>query len=70
RETRLLRIARALASGCTVTEIADAEGISRNLASKEANSAECRHLLMDFVNNERDEMQADRRQLPAAKNDN
>ena len=42
REGRLTRIAKALASGATVTEIAEAEGIGRTLASREANSPECR----------------------------
>ena len=38
RESRLFRIAKALASGATVTDIAEAEGIGRTLASREANS--------------------------------
>jgi hypothetical protein len=38
REGRLARITKALASGATVTDIAEAEGISRTLASREANS--------------------------------
>ena len=42
REGRLARIAKALASGATVTDIAEAEGIGRTLASREANSPECR----------------------------
>lgn len=41
REGRLARIAKALASGATVTDIAEAEGIGRTLASREANSPEC-----------------------------
>ena len=45
REGRLTRIAKALASGATVTEIAEAEGIGRTLASREANSPECRQLI-------------------------
>ena len=38
------------------TEIAEAEGISRTLASREANSPECRQLVAEFVSDERDEM--------------
>ena len=38
REGRLTRIAKALASGATVTDIAEAEGIGRTLASRTANS--------------------------------
>ncbi len=38
----LARIAKAFVSGATVTEIAEAEGISRTLASRETNSPECR----------------------------
>ena len=56
REGRLTRIAKALASGATVTEIAEAEGIGRTLASREANSPECRQLIAEFVSDERDEM--------------
>ena len=56
REGRLARIAKALASGATVTEIAEAEGIGRTLASREANSPECRQLIAEFVSDERDEM--------------
>jgi hypothetical protein len=41
-----------------VTEIAEAEGIGRTLASREANSPECRQLLAEFVSNEHDEMRA------------
>ena len=52
----LARIAGAVASGRTVTEIAEAEGISRAMASREANSLECRQLLMDFVNHEHETM--------------
>ena len=58
REGRLARIAKALASGATVTEIAKAEGIGRTVASKDANSAECRQLVVEFVNTEQDEMRA------------
>ncbi len=58
REGRLARIAKALVSGATVTDIAEAEGIGRTLASREANSPECRQLIAEFVNAERDEMQA------------
>ena len=36
REGRLTRIAKALASGVTVTEIAEAEGIGRTLASRDS----------------------------------
>jgi hypothetical protein len=39
-----------------VTEIAEAEGIGRTLASREANSPECRQLVAEFVSDERDEM--------------
>ncbi len=56
REGRLARIAKALVSGATVTDIAEAEGIDRTLASREANSPECRQLVAEFVTNERDEM--------------
>ena len=52
RQARLARIAGALASGATVTEIAADEGISRVMASRDANSAECRQLIADFVNEE------------------
>jgi hypothetical protein len=55
-ETRLFRIARALASGATVTDIATAEGIGRTSASKLANSQACRQLLMEFVNAEYESM--------------
>ena len=58
REGRLARIAKALASGATVTDIAEAEGIGRTLASREANSPECRQLLAEFVSDEHDEMSA------------
>jgi hypothetical protein len=58
REGRLARIARALASGATVTDIAEAEGIGRTLASREANSPECRQLVAEFVSHEHDEMRA------------
>jgi hypothetical protein len=39
-----------------VTEIAEAEGISRVMASREADSLECRQLLMDFTNYEHEPM--------------
>ena len=58
REGRLARIAKALASGATVTDIAEAEGIGRTLASREANSPECRQLIAEFVSSEHDEMRA------------
>jgi hypothetical protein len=58
RQGRLARIAKALVSGASVTEIAEAEGIGRTLASREANSPECRQLLAEFVSNEHDEMRA------------
>ena len=58
REGRLTRIAKALASGATVTDIAEAEGIGRTLASREANSPECRQLIAEFVGNEWEEMRA------------
>ena len=56
RDARLARIAGAVASGRTVTDIAEAEGISRAMASREANSLECRQLLIDFTNHERELM--------------
>jgi len=56
REARLARIAGALASGATVTEIAATEGISRAMTSHAANSLECRQLIADFVNEEHDLM--------------
>ena len=56
REGRLTRIAKALALGATVTDIADAEGIGRTLASREANSPECRQLIAEFVGDEWQEM--------------
>jgi hypothetical protein len=58
REGRLARIAKALAAGATVTDIAEAEGIGRTLASSVANSLECRQLVAEFVNYEHDEMRA------------
>ena len=58
REGRLTRIAKALASGATVTDIADAEGIGLTLASREANSPECRQLIAEFVGDEWQEMRA------------
>ena len=58
REGRLARIAKALASGASVTDIAEAEGIGRTLASREANSAECRQLIAEFVGDEWEEMRA------------
>ena len=58
REGRLARIAKALASGATVTDIADAEGIGPTLASREANSPECRQLIAEFVGDEWEEMRA------------
>src|SRR3954451_19054830 len=56
REARLARIAGAIASGAKVTDIAEAEGISRVMASREANSLECRQLIADFVNHEHELM--------------
>ena len=58
RQGRLTRIAKALASGATVTDIAEAEGISRALASREVNSPECRQLIAEFVGDEWEEMRA------------
>ena len=58
REGRLARIAKALASGATVTDIAEAEGMGRTLASREANSPECRQLIAEFVGDEWQEMRA------------
>jgi hypothetical protein len=58
REGRLARIAKVLVSGATVTEIAEAEGIGRTLASREANSPECRQLIAEFVGDEWQEMRA------------
>jgi hypothetical protein len=60
REGRLARIAKALASGATVTDIAEAEGISRTIASR----TQCELAgmpatsLADFVSSEYDEMHA------------
>ena len=58
REGRLARIAKALASGTTVTDIAEAEGIGRTLASREANYPECRQLIAEFVGDEWEEMRS------------
>jgi hypothetical protein len=58
REGRFARIAKALASGASVTDIAEAEGIGRTLASREANSSECRQLIAEFVGDEWQEMRA------------
>ena len=58
REGRLARIAKALASGATVTDIAEAEGMGRTLASREANSPECRQLIAEFIGDEWQEMRA------------
>jgi hypothetical protein len=58
REGRLARIAKELASGATVTDIAEAERIGRTLASREANSPECRQLIAEFVGDEWEEMRA------------
>ena len=58
REGRLTRIAKALASGATITDIAEAEGIGRTLASRTANSPEFRQLIAEFVNAEHVEMRA------------
>ena len=41
-----------------MTDIAEAEGIGRTVASSVANSPECRQLVAEFVNAERDEMHA------------
>jgi hypothetical protein len=41
-----------------VTDIAEAELISRTLSSREANTPECRQLIADFVSAEREEMHA------------
>ena len=49
REARLARIAGALASGASITDIAATEGISRVIASREANSPNCRQLIATFV---------------------
>ena len=56
RETRLFRIAAAIASGATVTEIANTEGIGRTSASKQVNSTACRQLILQFVNEEHELM--------------
>ena len=56
RDGRIARIAKALASGATVTDIAEAEGIGRTLASQQANSPECRQLIAEFVGAEQDEL--------------
>ena len=41
---------KARTSGATLTDIVEAEGIGRTLASHTANSPECRQLIADFVN--------------------
>jgi hypothetical protein len=41
-----------------VTDIAEAEGIGRTFASREANSPECRQLIAEFVGDEWQEMRA------------
>ena len=41
-----------------MTDIAEAEGIGRTLASREANSPECRQLIAGFVGDEWQEMRA------------
>jgi hypothetical protein len=46
----LTRIAKALASGATVTDIAEAEGIGRTLASREANNRQVRLALKSVHN--------------------
>src|SRR5215210_1986626 len=56
REARLARIAGALASGASITDIAATEGISRVIASREANSPKCRQLIATFVDEERELM--------------
>lgn len=56
REARLARIAGALASGASITDIAATEGISRVIASREANSPNCRQLIATFVDEERELM--------------
>src|SRR5215204_4862556 len=56
REARLARIAGALASGASITDIAATEGISRVIASREANSSKCRQLIATFVDEERELM--------------
>ncbi len=58
REGRLTRISKALASGATVTDIAETEGISRTLTSRVANSPKCRQLIAEFVNSEFEEIRA------------
>ncbi len=55
REGRLARIAKALASGATVTDIAEAEGISRTIASRHANSPEWPPVYREVVSSEHDE---------------
>ena len=56
-EGRLARN-RESARLATVTDIAEAEGISRTIASRNANSPECRQLLAEIVSSEQDEMRA------------
>ena len=41
-----------------MTDIAETEGIGRTLASREANSPECRQFIAEFVGDEREEMRA------------
>ena len=55
-EARLARIAGALASGASITDIAATEGISRVIASREANSPNCRQLIATFADEERELM--------------
>ena len=47
-----------MAAAATATDIAEAEGIGRTLASREANSPECRQLIAEFVGDEWEEMRA------------
>jgi hypothetical protein len=44
--------------GYHLTDIAEAEAIGRPLASREANSPECRQLIAEFVGDEWEEMRA------------
>ena len=56
---RLARIAKALASGANRhRHRSSAEGISRTIASRNANSPECRQLIAEIVSSEHDEMRA------------
>jgi len=58
REGRLARIVKALVSGATVTDIAEAEASVAPSPHARRNSPECRQLVAEFVSDEHDEMRA------------